>query len=169
MASDADDDKPARTQSGGRADAARHVYGPRALSAVLPALVRPAFRGRAAPTAQILADWGGIVGPAFAPLTTPRGLASGTLTIACAGPMAMELQHVAPALIERVNAHLGRAAVTRLRFVQSAPPVPAIPPSPPSPPPATEAAHEAVADLPPGAVRDALERLGRVVLARPSR
>jgi len=162
MASHSDQDKPARPD-----EAARHVYGPRALSAVLPALLRPAFRGRTAATAQVLADWATIVGPAFAPLTVPQRLSSGTLTIACSGPMAMELQHAAPALMERVNAHLGRVAVTRLRFVQAAPPRPQPPPA--APRLAADAARTAVAGLKPGELRDALERLGQAVLARDRR
>jgi hypothetical protein len=166
MASDEQQDKPARRDES--RDSARSIYGPRPLSAVLPALVRPAFRGRAAATAQVLADWAAIVGPAYAPLTTPLRLSSGTLTISCTGPLAMELQHVAPALMERVNAHLGRVAVTRLRFVQAAPP-PRPAPARKTPPPATAAAaaRAAVAGLPPGDLRDALERLGQAVLARP--
>jgi hypothetical protein len=166
MASDRHDGKPApATRPESRDDAARSVYGPRPLSALLPALVRPAFRGRAAATAQVVADWAAIVGPAYAALTTPQRLASGTLTIGCAGPVAMELQHVAPALMERVNAHLGRVIVERLRFVQTAP---ARQPArlPAAPKPALQAAHDAVAGLPPGALRDALERLGQAVLAR---
>ena len=156
MASDDEQDKPG-------AGAGRFVYGPRPLSALVPGVVRPAFRGRMAATAQVLADWAAIVGPAYAALTTPRRLSSATLTIGCTGPMAMELQHVAPALIERINSHLGRAAVERLRFVQEPPPRTAAAPVPRRP--ATLAAQAAVADLPAGELRDSLERLGRVVLA----
>jgi hypothetical protein len=166
MASGADDDKPVPPES--PRDSARSPFGPRPLSALLPALVRPAFRGRTAMTAKVLADWPSIVGPAFAPLTVPQRLTSGTLTIACSGPMAMELQHVAPALMERVNAYLGHVAVTRLRLVQAAPPRPPAPP-PAAPRPASDAARTAVAGLPPSELRDALERLGRVVLARETR
>jgi len=170
MTSEADQDKPVPTtrpeqRSESRPESARSPFGPRPLSAVLPPLVRPAFRGRTAATAQVLADWAAIVGPAYAPFTTPLRLVSGTLTIGCTGPLAMELQHVASALIDRVNAHLGRPAVTRLRFVQTAPQKPIAPPRP-APRPAVAAAQRAVAALPPGEVRDALERLGRVVLAR---
>ena len=156
MASDSSNDKP-------DAETARFVYGPRPLSALVPGLVRPAFRGRMAATAQVVADWAAIVGPAYAGLTTPRRLSSGTLTIGCTGPVAMELQHVAPALIERINSHLGRAAVERLRFVQEAPRAGPAAPAPPRP--ALAAAAAAVATLPPGELRDSLERLGRVVLA----
>jgi hypothetical protein len=41
----------------------------------------------------VLADWSAIVGPAIAAVTTPRRLAP-IVTIACAGPIAMEPQHL---------------------------------------------------------------------------
>ncbi|MGN6816220.1 MAG: DUF721 domain-containing protein, partial [Solirubrobacterales bacterium] len=53
----------------------------------------------------------------FLVLTVPRRLHGGTLSVACAGPVAMELQHLAPELLARINAHLGRPVVERLRFV----------------------------------------------------
>ena len=59
----------------------RHIYGPRPVSALVPGLVRPAFARRAPATAQVLADWAAIVGPALAAQTTPRRLFSGTLSI----------------------------------------------------------------------------------------
>jgi hypothetical protein len=151
MATDADHDKP------------RFVYGPRTVGALVPGVVRPAFRRRAPATAQVLADWPAIVGPALAATTLPRRLSGDTLTLACTGPVAMELQHLSEALIERINAHLGRIVVRRLRFVQDAMPPPAARPAAP-PPAATAAARAAVATLPEGGLRDALERLGRVVL-----
>ena len=97
----------------------RHVYGPRPVGALMPRLTRAAFRRRAPATAQVLADWAAIVGPAIAAVTTPRRLAAGTLTIACAGPIAMELQHLSGEVIARINAHLGSQAVATLRFVQT--------------------------------------------------
>ena len=128
----------------------------------MPALVRPAFRRRAPATAQVLADWEIIVGPALAAETTPRKLFSGTLTIGCNGPVAMELQHMSEPLMQRINGHLGRVAVTRLRFIQDIPPP--FSPAPPPRPQAVAAARRAVESLPEGPLRDALESLGRVVL-----
>ena len=144
----------------------RHIYGPRAVGALVPALVRPAFRRRAPATAQVVADWEAIVGPAIAAVTVPRKLFGGTLAIACSGPMAVELQHLSPQLIGRINQHLGRITVTRLRFTQDVP-APAIrrPRRPEARPEAVEQARHAVAAMPPGPLRDALEALGRVVLA----
>jgi hypothetical protein len=140
----------------------RHVFGPRALGAILPPLVKPAFRKRAPATAQLLADWEMIVGPAIGRITTPRKLFQATLAIACSGPIAMELQHMAPTLIARINAHIGQTIVTRLRFVQDHVAQPGLPPVRQ---PATESARQAVADLPEGPLRDALESLGRMVLS----
>lgn len=134
------------------------------MSALLPALVRPAFRKRNPAAAQVLADWEAIVGPALAATATPRRLSGGTLAISCSGPTAMELQHLSDMLIARVNSHLGRVAVLRLRFVQD-PPAPVTAASPSPPPQALLAARTAVSGLPDGALRDALEKLGRVVLA----
>jgi hypothetical protein len=141
----------------------RHIYGPRPLGALIPPIVRPAFKKRAPATAQVLADWEAIMGPAIAAVTTPRKLFAGTLSIACVGPVAMELQHLAPTLIGRINAHMGQIIVSRLRFVQDMQPPP---PATPKRRPATEAAHDAVAGLPEGELRDALESLGRMVLSQ---
>ncbi|MBS0562581.1 MAG: DUF721 domain-containing protein [Proteobacteria bacterium] len=146
----------------------RHVYGPRALAALLPAVTRPAFRRRSPAGAQIMADWPAIVGPALAAVSAPRGLASGTLTIACSGPIALELAHLADELRGRINGHLGREAVAALRFVQTmpaAPPAAAPAPAPPPDPAARARAERALADLPPGPLRDALAGLGALVLA----
>jgi len=144
----------------------RHVYGPRPLGALVPRLTRPAFRRRAPATAQVLADWSAIVGPAIAAVTTPRRLSAGTLTIACAGPIAMELQYLATELMGRINTHLGKPVVASLRFVQTAtPPDPAPPPAPPAAPADLAAAEAAVASVPKGELHDALAALGHTILS----
>jgi hypothetical protein len=151
------------------ATGARHVYGPRPIGALVPGLTRAAFRRRAPATAQVVADWGLIVGPALAAVTLPRRLAAGTLTVACAGPVALELQHLSNELLARINTHLGAATVQRLRFTQDATPPPSPPPPAPPPDPAALARVEAtLADLPEGPLRAALARLGRATLRSPS-
>jgi len=149
----------------------RHVYGPRPVGALVPRVTRPAFRRRAPATAQVLADWTSIVGPAIAAVTTPRRLASGVLTIACAGPIAMELQHLANEVMGRINGHLGSQAVTALRFVQTLDDAPRPPHVTPTADPARLAEVEAsLADLPDGELRAALTALGQAMIAqrRPS-
>ena len=142
----------------------RHVYGPRPVGALVPRLTRPAFRRRAPATAQVLADWHAIIGPALAAVTTPRRLTAGTLTIACSGPIAMELQHLTHEVMARINTHLGTQAVTALRFVQTV--SHATPPGalPRDPDPARLAEIEAkVASVPNGELRSALSALGRAI------
>lgn len=138
--------------------------GPRVLGALVPIVTRPAFRRRAPAAAQVLADWPNLIGPALAAATEPRKLTGGTLLIACSGAMALELQHLAPQLMARINGQLGKTVVERIRFVQEAPQAP--PPSRPPRPPAEQAARAAVAGLPDGPLRDALESLGQQVLSR---
>jgi hypothetical protein len=148
----------------------RHVYGPRPVGTLISRLTRPAFRRRSPATAQVLADWAAIVGPAIAAVTTPRRLSAGALTIACAGPIAMELQHLAGEVIARINGHLGSQVVSALRFVQTFEPTAPLRALPPTPDPAKLAAIEsAVADLPEGELRGALASLGRAILTTPNR
>ncbi len=137
----------------------RHPYGPRPLAALMPALTRPAFKRRSPATTQLLLDWAEIVGPALAATAIPKRLVGTTLTLACSGPTALELQHLSAALLGRINAHLGRTAVEHLRFVQDGAP-------PPPPPPPRRAPPVAVADMPDGELRDALARLGGAIAGR---
>ena len=58
------------------------------------------------------------MGARLAAVTQPRRLTRGVLTVACAGPVAMELVHLQGALIERINTHAGAGVVTGLRFTQ---------------------------------------------------
>ena len=137
---------------------ARHVYGPRPIGTLVAAITRPAFKKRAPAAAQVMADWAAIVGPALAAVTAPRRLSAGTLTLACSGPIALELQHLSGQLIARVNSHMGRVVVDRLRFVQDAPVVP------PHPEPKKRRVKPIkLPGVPPGPLHDALAALGRAV------
>lgn len=124
------------------------------VGAILPGIARAAFRKYSPLGVTLMADWPLIVGPRLAARTLPRRFASGTLTLGCTGPVALELQHLATTLIERVNHHLGRVAVTRLRFVQEPPPRTE---SAPKQPPRLEPMQ--IGDFPEGALRDALSNL----------
>jgi hypothetical protein len=76
----------------------------------------------------------------------------------------MELTHLAPQLIGRINAHLGKPMVERLRFVQQAqarPAQAAAKAAPDGPLPAPVEA--AVGTVPGEALRAALANLGRGV------
>lgn len=142
----------------------RFPGAPLPLGSLIPAVTRPAFRRRSPAGAQVLADWPQIVGPALAAVTSPLRLTAGTLTLACAGPVAMELQHLGPELIARINGQLGRAAVERLRFVQQPPPgAPRAAPPAPGPARIPDRVQDRLAALPEGDLRRALENLARGV------
>lgn len=147
----------------GKDQAARHVYGPRPIGALVPGVTRPAFRKQSPAAAQLLADWMIIVGPGLAGLAEPKRFQAGTLTVGCTGPVALELQHCAGPLIERINTHLGRPLVQRLRFVQQAASAPA-----PAPPRRLRPAPVLIEGLPDGPLRDALAALGAAVADDPA-
>jgi len=148
----------------------RHVYGPRPVGALMSRLTRAAFRRRAPATAQVIADWTAIMGPAIAAVTTPRRLSAGTLTIACSGPIAMELQHLAGEVMTRINTHLGSNTVKALRFVQTHEPIKPLAALPRQADPAKLAAVEvALEGLPEGDLRAALASLGRAMATQSNR
>ncbi len=103
----------------GMAGRARFVYGPRALGSLLPDVTRQTYRKHNPASAQIVADWDIIVGPKVASMTVPRRLDRGVLTIACAGPVAMDLHYVGVEVINRINTHLGGQPVHSLKFTQA--------------------------------------------------
>lgn len=153
-------------KDGSPTNGARFFGGPRSIGALLPAVTRPAFRARSAGAAQLLADWTAIIGPALAAVTQPRRLSGGTLTLACSGPIALELQHLTGQLAERINGHFGHVMVERFRFVQDpgVAGVAAAPRRKAAPVPVE------VPGLAPGGLRDALAALGgRVAQGRAGR
>ncbi|MGN6517718.1 MAG: DUF721 domain-containing protein [Rhizomicrobium sp.] len=82
------------------------------------ALARNGFRD---PT--LVLRWEEIAGPDVAriarPLKYSEGQSGGTLTLRAEPGASLFLQHETRQLCERINTWLGRAAVTKLRFVQS--------------------------------------------------
>ena len=123
--------------------------------------------------ARLKTEWPAIVGADFASATWPQSLSrDGVLKLRVAAAMAIELQHRAPLLIERIGLYLGRPAVSRLAFVQG--PLPFAAGLPPiRPDPVREADAEdidrqlaAIADP---ELRAALARLGRSVTSGSSR
>ncbi|BCX19746.1 MAG: hypothetical protein KatS3mg117_3428 [Geminicoccaceae bacterium] len=148
----------------------------RRVGGLLGALLPPAARRRAFAEASILGDWPAIVGPELAARCTPialRGGAGGrggaTLELAVRSGAALELQHAAPQLVERINGHLGWRAVARLVLRQR--PLPETTEPAPARETASDPAIEReldadLADFDDTELRDALRGLGRTLLAR---
>lgn len=103
----------------------RRASGPRALSTLLPAVAKTAFKRGGQALAALATDWDAIVGPEMGRQTLPVKLAfapgervGGTLHIAASGSLALELQHLEPQVLQRINGHFGYRAVERIRLVQ---------------------------------------------------
>lgn len=123
-------EKPAAGGNDGGTKAARRG-GMRALSNLAPGLTDPLFRKRGFVEGRIPRDWPQIVGADLArvcapeALDFPRGRREGaTLRVVALPGRALEIQHLGPQIIERVNGHFGWAAVARLTLRQGLLPKP---------------------------------------------
>jgi hypothetical protein len=148
----------------------------RPLAAMLPTLMKAATGRRGFGEGSILTDWASIVGAELAAQSAPEKLAfpggdrrAGVLQLRVAGPLAIEIQHLAPLILERVNTHFGYPAVARLRILQG--PLPRRPrrPDAPSSGPLTDGQEAQLAgcltQIGDAGLRQALDGLGRAVLA----
>ncbi len=105
---------------------ARH-YAPRGIAALLAPILRPALRRRGPALATLIEDWPSIAGGEIAARSLPVKFAAGTVTLACSGPDAVELQYGAAGLIGRINLALGSGSVVRLRFTDAVLPAAVLP------------------------------------------
>lgn len=98
----------------------------RAVGAVLGRITAPVMKKRGFREVDILSHWPLIVGNQLAALSCPerisrngRGTQDGAvLTVRVEGAMALEVQHMAPLILERINQHYGAGALARLNIVQ---------------------------------------------------
>lgn len=158
----------------------RRQGGLRALGGSLGVVTKRAFARRGLTGADIARQWPAIVGSELAAHCRPRQLrfpkpgeaVEGRLTLRVAPGWALQLQHLEPLVLERVNGFFGYRAVARLVLQQG--PLPDLPrPAPggrgrrPAPPEPLEGALAAklstVADP---ELRAALEGVGRSLRAR---
>ena len=99
----------------------------RAVGAVLKRIVAPTMKKRGFREIDILAHWPMIVGQQLAALSCPERISrsgrlspdgGAVLTVKVEGAMALEVQHMAPLILERINQHYGAGSITRLNIVQ---------------------------------------------------
>lgn len=122
----------------------------------------------------LIRGWAEIVGPDLAAQSTPirlvRGKDGGTLHVRVSGPLALELQHLQPQVLQRVNGYFGYRAVNRLALRQGPAATPRRqPPKRNKPAPLSER-QQADLDAQLSTVTDpelraALARLGRQVIS----
>lgn len=111
-----------RTKQAGEPPRSRRA---RAVSDLLPAAGGAAFRRFGFVQSSIVSRWREIVGPRYAAVSSPESIRfpagkrkEGVLNLVVEGAHAPMMQHVAPAIVERVNGFFGYAAVARVAFRQ---------------------------------------------------
>ncbi|MGE0120784.1 MAG: DUF721 domain-containing protein [Dongiaceae bacterium] len=141
------------------------------LAATLPRVTRKTLGRHGLAEGGLITDWAAIVGPMIAERSLPLRLSfaggernDGTLHVRVAGALALELQHLAPQIIERINGYFGYRAVARLRIHQGPVPVERGARPAPTPPVAPETDAEIgllVDTVEDDGLRQALRTLGR--------
>lgn len=108
-------------------DKRRYSLFSKTLRSCVEPVVRPVIKSKGIATSKLISEWESIVGPKLAKNTFPARLsfardanANGTLTIACDGAHALELQHMQPLIIERIASYFGYRAVARITIEQRA-------------------------------------------------
>ena len=77
------------------------------------------YRKRGFASAGVLDNWPAIVGEDLARQTLPERLgAGGTLRLRVDGPLATEIKHLEPQILERIASYFGYRAVIRLSLIQ---------------------------------------------------
>ncbi|CCG07099.1 DUF721 domain-containing protein [Pararhodospirillum photometricum] len=145
----------------------RRSNAPRPLAETVIQAALPWLGRRGLAEQSLLTHWTDILGPVLAARVHPVRLTKGVLHVkAESGGVALELQHRAPLVIDRINTFLGRPAVERLSvrqgrgYAKRAPRRPAPPPLPPERRAQIDKALESVDDP---ALREALGRLGHAI------
>ena len=117
---------------------------------------------------RLKAEWAAIIGAKWSAVTWPSALGrDGVLKLRTASTAALELQHCAPLLIERINLFFGRSVVTRLVLVQGLLPLDSPPREPVVPKLAAdqvEVLGEWLSGIADPELRAALARLGVAVI-----
>ncbi|WP_049767697.1 DUF721 domain-containing protein [Parvibaculum lavamentivorans] len=145
-------------------------------------VARAAFVKRGFQEAHVLAHWPEIVGGGLAEFSAPeklvfprtsgddagKGRRSGAvLTIRVDGPVAVEIRHLEPQIVERINSYYGYSAVARLKLVQGPLPVKARPryrKIRPLAPEERAALDQGLEKIEEPALRKSLEKLGERVI-----
>jgi hypothetical protein len=144
----------------------------RPLADLIGPCLTAAFKRHGFASVEIVTHWDDIVGGEIAAhcepikITWPRQADAdepepATLVLRCQGPAAIEIQHLAGVIVERVNRFLGWRAVDRVALRQA----PLTRRAKPQPPPAIDAAEarriaEQMTDIADEDLRAALGRLG---------
>ena len=149
----------------------------RSIAPSVERLTRLVFQRRGFAGANIVEHWSDIVGPQLAGACIPERITypgqsrrAGILHLRIgSSSLALEIQHLEPQIIERINSHFGYGAIERLRIQHA--PVETPRAAPAAPTPSLGGNDQALLDaslgsLEEGELKEALRALGRGVMAR---
>ncbi len=153
------------------------------LAELIEGCIGPAFAAQGFASTDILAAWPDIVGARLARYCRPARIEwprkrrnsaeapdSGTLVVQVESVFAIELQHLAPVVIQRINAHYGWACIGRIVMKQDRVGRPGVPARRREVDPGRRGeVAKAVSRIEDAGLRDALDRLGLAVVATPQR
>lgn len=165
-----------RTQGKG---GARRGGGPRPLAAPLGSIAKRTLGRRGFAEGGLITDWRAVVGAELAASCWPDRISfplgkkdGGTLRIRVAGGLAIELQHLVPQVLDRINGHFGYRAIERISILQAPPdgdrarrPAATTRPAPPRDPGLQNSLEAALAEVGDPEIRAALARLGRAMIS----
>ena len=143
----------------------------RPVASALHKVTAKIYRKRGFASAGVVDNWPAIVGEDLARHTVPERLgADGTLRLRVDGPLATEIKHLEPQILERIASYFGYRAVNRLSLIQG--PLEKTPVEKSRPARALDSdSAKTLADTIRGTrnadVKQALARLGEAVLSQP--
>ncbi|WP_293970534.1 DUF721 domain-containing protein [Sphingomonas sp.] len=165
-------ERKTRKAPGARADAPR-ANGVRSVAEMVPQVGAMAFKRFGFVQSSIVSRWAEIVGQRYADVSTPESIRfpqgkkqDGVLNLVVQGSHATMMQHVAPAIVERVNRFFGYPAVVKLAIRQGAvAPAPAPRRAPPSLKPVPVELGESLRAIADPELRETLSALAGAVAA----
>lgn len=152
------------------------MSGPRPIGRTVPDIASQALGKRGLAFGALITDWDSIIGRTLANRTAPEKLSfprgkreDATLHIRVMGPFALELQHLEPQILERINSYFGYRAVSRIRIINGVLPQ-ALTARAPRPRTLSMDEETRIAETTAAVsdpeLREVLERLGRSMLTR---
>ncbi len=142
----------------------------RPVASALHKVTEKIYRKRGFASAGVVNNWPAIVGEDLARYSMPERLGGdGTLRLRVDGPLATELKHLEPQILERIASYFGYRAVNRLSLIQG--PLEKPPVEKPKPARVLDSdSAKTLADTIRGTrnadVKQALARLGKAVLSQ---
>lgn len=165
----------AKQNSRSKSEQDRPRGGPaRRMADFLPSVGGVAFRRFGFVQSSVITRWAEIVGDRYARVSSPESIRfpqgkreQGTLTVTVVAAHAPMMQHVTPAIIERVNRFFGYSAIARVLLVQGEVIRTAASTQPrPEPAPLTPEQDESLKPIADPELRAVLEALARGVSAQ---